>query len=95
MTGQHSVARYARRLAPLNATVGCRMMMKKPTDKELHGMTVNERIYAIGLLDQWDRAAKARDRDRMIQILSQCALSQEQCVQTTDAVLKNPAMYGF
>ncbi len=71
------------------------MMMKKPTDTELQGMTVNERLFAMGLLDQWDGAAKARDRDRMIQILGQCALSQEQCAQTTDAVLMNPAIYGF
>jgi hypothetical protein len=71
------------------------MMMKKPTDTELQGMTVNERLFAMGLLDQWDRVAKARDRDLMIRILSQCALSQEQCVQTSDAVLKNPATYGL
>jgi len=69
--------------------------MSKPTETELGGMTVNERLFAMGLLDQWDEAAQARDRSRMTQILSQCALSKEQCEETTDALLKNPSMYGF
>ncbi len=69
--------------------------MSKPTETDLRGMTVNERLFAMGLLDQWDEAAKTRDRIRMIQILSQCALSKEQCEETTDALLKNPSRYGF
>ena len=70
-------------------------MMSRPSEYELQGMTVNERLFSLGLIDQWDVAAKARDRDRMIQVLVQCAMSPEQCEKTTDAVLKNPSMYGF
>ena len=69
--------------------------MSRPSETELQGMTVNERLASLGLIHQWDVATKARDRDQMIQILGQCAMSQEQCAETTDAVLKNPAMYGF
>jgi hypothetical protein len=30
------------------------------------GMTVNERLFVAGLLDQWDDACRLRDRDAMI-----------------------------
>jgi hypothetical protein len=70
-------------------------MVNVPGKDELQGMTVNERLFTLSLLDQWDRAAKSRNRDEMIKILGQCAMSQEQCEQTTDAVLNNPAKYGF
>ncbi len=69
--------------------------MNKPSETELEGMTVNERLFAMGLLDQWDEATKARDRGTMILILSQCAMSRKQCDETTDAVLKNPSKYGY
>ena len=69
--------------------------MKKPTERELGGMTVNERLVVLGLFDKWDAAAKSRNRSRMIQILSQCAMTQKQCEETTDALLANPKKYGF
>ena len=69
--------------------------MNKPTKAELGGMTVNERIFAMGLMDEWDKAAHARERETMMKILSQCAMSREQCAETIDALLKNPGMYGF
>ncbi len=69
--------------------------MNRPSDAELQSMAVNERLFSLGLMDQWDAAAKARDRDRMIEVLGKCAMTPEQSEQTTDAVLKNPSMYGF
>ena len=58
-------------------------------------MTVNERLFSCGMLSQWDAAAAARDRERMIAVLRSVALSESQAAQTTDAVLKDPAKYGF
>jgi hypothetical protein len=72
-----------------------KMMNRKYSESELKGMTVNERLYSLGLIDQFDGAAKTRNRQRMIEVLLQCAFSQEQSEQTADAVLKNPATYGF
>jgi len=37
-------------------------------------MTVNERLYAAGLLDGWDAAAKSRDRRRMVELLCEVDL---------------------
>jgi len=64
-------------------------------ETELKGMTVNERLFCLGLLGQWDEAAKIRNRQKMIEVLIKCEFSQEQSEQTTDSVLKNPAKYGF
>jgi hypothetical protein len=71
------------------------MKPTRPTDQELSGMTVNERLFSCGLLEQWDKAAHKRERIEMIAILRQVALSEEQAAWTTDTILKNPAKYGF
>ncbi len=71
------------------------MATTRPSDEELSGMTVNERLLACGLLDAWDEAARNRDRSQMIVLLLQSAINREQAERTTDAVLNNPEMYGF
>jgi hypothetical protein len=71
------------------------MTVTRPPDDELRGMTVNERLFACGLLDAWDDVAINRDRPQMIAFLLQAAVDRDQAEQTTDAVLKNPKMYGF
>ena len=58
-------------------------------------MTVNERLFACSLIDEFDEAARNRDREHMISILVQAAISPEQAQITTDAVLKNPKTYGY
>jgi hypothetical protein len=63
-------------------------------DKELSGMTVNERLFAFSLFDAWDEAVRERDRSQMIKILIQVAIESDQAERTTDAVLKNQKMYG-
>lgn len=60
---------------------------------ELAGMTVNERLFARGLLDRWDNAVRARDRDAMIRIMREVEVDQPE--STVDAVLAQPAKYGF
>jgi hypothetical protein len=70
-------------------------MSTRPTDLELSGMTVNERLFACGLFDRWDAAARARNREEMISLLTQVALTRDQAVWSVDAVLANPVKYGF
>ncbi|HTU09779.1 MAG TPA: hypothetical protein VMG08_02680 [Allosphingosinicella sp.] len=60
---------------------------------DLAGMTVNERLFNMGLLDEWDDAARSRDRARMIEIMRQIAVHPSE--RTADMVLADPAMYGF
>ena len=42
------------------------------------GMTVNERLYAVEHLAEWDVAARNRDRTRMIEILESVTLKNRQ-----------------
>jgi len=57
-------------------------------------MTAKERLGVAGLMPEWDAAAKARDRSRMVEILGKVGLSS-QAEHIADAVLANPRRYGF
>ncbi len=59
------------------------------------GMTVNERLFTAGLIDQWDAAVRRRDRAGMVGILMRVALLEEDAARSVDAVLVNPSRYGF
>jgi hypothetical protein len=62
---------------------------------DLGGMTVNERLYSAGVLDEFDSAARKRDRDAMIALLMKTDLSREQAEQSIDALLSDPRKYGY
>lgn len=59
------------------------------------GMTVNERLFVAGLLGEWDAAIDIADRSSAIEILTRVDLSEDGAAWTVDAVLANPAKYGF
>ncbi|WP_454108776.1 hypothetical protein [Leifsonia shinshuensis] len=58
-------------------------------------MTVNERLFAAGLLGLWDRAINRGDREKAIEILGQVQMDQRSASQKVDAVLTNPSKYGY
>ena len=66
-----------------------------PADQELGGMTVNERLIVCGVLKKWDDAVRCRNREEMIAVLRTVGFSEEQAADTADALLRNPARYGF
>jgi hypothetical protein len=57
------------------------------------GMTVNERLFGAGRLAEFDAAARARDRARMLEILR--AVEVQNADQTVDSILRAPEQYGF
>jgi len=57
------------------------------------GMTVNERLAIAGVMDAWDSAIEAGDRQGAIEILSPLGLSA--LTATVDGTLANPEKYGF
>lgn len=59
------------------------------------GMTVNERLFVAGTLDQWEAAARLRDRATMISLLMQVDMTEESAAWSVDTMLSNPARYGF
>jgi hypothetical protein len=56
-------------------------------------MTVNERLIAAGLLDQFDAAVRDGDRARMIDILGRVELA-DQAASIIETVLAHPTKYG-
>jgi len=56
------------------------------------GMTGNERLYEAGVMDAWDVALRARDRDTMIKLL-EIAEWGEAAAETVDLILRNPERY--
>jgi hypothetical protein len=67
--------------------------MDERDELSLAGMTVNERLFHVGILDQWDAAVRRRNRDEMIALLEQVEVVKPHL--TVDAVLANPHVYGF
>lgn len=59
------------------------------------GMTVNERLYVAGLLEQFDSAIDSGDRQRAIELLVRVEMIETSAAETVDTVLGNPAKYGY
>jgi hypothetical protein len=64
-------------------------------DVAFEGMTVNERLHNAGLLESWDRAARARDRQTMIDHLEKVGIGPSHAAQIVETTLANPAKYSF
>ena len=62
---------------------------------EFAGMTVNERLFHAGLMEQFDAAIEAKKRDAAISILQETELPIEAATETVTAILNNPGMYGY
>lgn len=71
------------------------MVRQRRMNSEYAGMTVNQRLFAAGLLDAFDHAARRRDRDEMIRLLASVELEGPDGVDIVDAILANPGKYGF
>jgi hypothetical protein len=56
------------------------------------GMTVNERLFDAGLLDAFDAAARARDRAKLIRLLTEVGV--EDAAWSADTILERPDRYG-
>jgi len=46
-------------------------------------------------LDEFDAAARRRDREKMVSIPTRVALSENDAAWSADAILANPARYGY
>ena len=59
------------------------------------GMTTNERLYAAGLLEQFDLAAKSRNQELMALILQRVEIPENEALAIAESVMANPKRYGF
>jgi hypothetical protein len=58
-------------------------------------MTTNERLFIAGLLEQFDHAARLRDKEQMIRILRQVEIPETNAGTIAEGVLADPKRYGF
>jgi hypothetical protein len=58
-------------------------------------MTVNERLYTVNLMDDFDSSIKSGQREVAIQLLEEAQFSINQATETVDAVFTDPKMYGY
>ena len=62
---------------------------------ELKGMTVNERLFVLGSMENFDSAVKSRNKEASISVLLEAKITPEQAEQTVSVILKNPKKYGY
>jgi hypothetical protein len=67
----------------------------RPADRELEGMTVNERLWACDLYDRFMKGARKRDREEMVSVLTEVAFTHEQASGIVDKILADPERFGF
>ena len=59
------------------------------------GMTVNERLFHSKLMDDFDAAARRRDREKMNAILVKVDLNETEAAWIVDTMLAEPRKYGY
>ena len=63
--------------------------------QDLSGMTVNERLFTLGLLDEFDSLVRRGEREAMVALLTRVELSDSDAVACADWVLSDPKRYGY
>jgi hypothetical protein len=66
--------------------------MSEDERTKLSGMTVNERLFHVGTIDQWDAAIRRKDRPTMIRLLAEVEVASPE--KTVDVILAHPERYG-
>jgi hypothetical protein len=75
--------------------LGIIALMEPEHTQSYADMTVNERLFVSKLMDDFDAAARRRDRAQMISILVRVDLSEEGAAWSVDTILATPQKYGY
>ena len=59
-------------------------MSQRPSKDEISGMTMNERLFACGLVEDFDSALRRGDRKSFTAVLTQVEFTEEQAVAYTE-----------
>jgi len=59
------------------------------------GMTINERLFAAKLINDFDSAVIQKNKDKIILILKSVELSADDAEQCCNSILSNPTKYGY
>jgi len=79
----------------LSNGVWCFHVPAKQPSQKFKGITVNERLYESGLLEEFDFAINARNEKRAKDVLIATGLNGHQANETVEAILRDPKAYGF
>ncbi len=64
-------------------------------EDKIRGMTVNERLFHLGLFPQFEAAARARSKPDIVAVLIEAGFTPEQAQGTASALLAAPERYGY
>ena len=62
---------------------------------KLAGMTINECLFHVGIMDEFDAAILSRDQDEAIALLQRVELSREEATATVATIFEDPGKYGY
>lgn len=68
-----------------------RREIKMNNNKNLGGMSLNERLFALSLFDEFDHAVKLKDKEQILSILYKCELDEERAQASMEEIL-NPSV---
>jgi len=68
--------------------------VKVPTEEESRGMTPNERLFAAGILEEFDEATRIGDSAGMIACLMRAHFSEGEAANMARIILAHPTRYG-
>lgn len=61
---------------------------KQLITQSIHGMTVNERLFTLELIDAFDEAVKQKDKSKLRAVLSKCILDEATILTIIDQQIK-------
>lgn len=62
---------------------------------KLAGMTINERLFHVGIMDEFDAAILSRDQEEAIALLQRVEISREEATTTVATIFEDPGKYGY
>lgn len=65
------------------------------TMSNLAGMTINERLFHVGIVDEFDAAILARNQEKAVALLQRVELSKEEAMAAAATIFENPGRYGY
>jgi len=71
----------------VGTVLGNEPLVKPPPLGGGGALTVNERLFVAGLLQEFDRAGRDRDREAMIRLLDRARVTKEDAEQSVDRIL--------
>jgi hypothetical protein len=59
------------------------------------GMTLNERLFVSGLMGEFDKTVKSKNKLLIVDILRKVGLDQLAAEKTAETIFSNPEKYGY